>query len=43
VACSLATKIDSVLGGAVLPMENYYYPSMTVDDNNDLSPSTSQY
>jgi uridine kinase len=36
VACSLAAKIASVLGGAVIPMENYYDPSVTVDDSNDF-------
>ncbi|CAM6040203.1 unnamed protein product [Sphagnum compactum] len=33
---SLAAKIASVLGGAVIPMENYYDPSVTVDDSNDF-------
>jgi hypothetical protein len=36
VAYSLAAKIASVLGGAVIPMENYYDPSVTVDDSNDF-------
>lgn len=34
--CSLATKIASVLGGAVVSMENYHDPSLSVDDSNDF-------
>lgn len=34
--CSLAAKIASVLGGAVISMENYYDPSITIDDSNDF-------
>ncbi|KAG6556327.1 hypothetical protein Mapa_002270 [Marchantia paleacea] len=33
---SLATKIASVLGGALIPMENYYDPSLSTDDGNDF-------
>lgn len=33
---SLATKIASVLGGAVVSMENYHDPSLSVDDSNDF-------
>lgn len=32
--CSLATKIASVLGGAVIDMENYHDPLPTEDDSN---------
>jgi ABC-type dipeptide/oligopeptide/nickel transport system ATPase component len=31
---SLATKIASVLGGAVVAMENYHDPSLSVDDSS---------
>lgn len=34
--CSLATKVASVLGGAVVTMENYHDPSLFVDDNSDF-------
>jgi hypothetical protein len=34
--CSLATKIASVLGGAVVAMENYHDPSLSVDDSSDF-------
>jgi len=33
---SLAAKIASVLGGTVISMENYYDPSITIDDSNDF-------
>lgn len=33
---SLATKVASVLGGAVVTMENYHDPSLFVDDNSDF-------
>ncbi|KAG0582216.1 hypothetical protein KC19_3G043300 [Ceratodon purpureus] len=33
---SLATKIASVLGGAVVAMENYHDPSLSVDDSSDF-------
>lgn len=34
--CSLATKVASVLGGAVVTMENYHDPSLSVDDSSDF-------
>ncbi|KAL3688676.1 hypothetical protein R1sor_014985 [Riccia sorocarpa] len=33
---SLATKIASVLGGCLIPMDNYYDPLLASDDGNDF-------